>query len=196
MQLDSDYIVWWNNDIIASNDYFKNLIDIVSGLEEDCIIGSKINLAQNKNVVWSMGGLFDPNTGEKSMIGSEMEDKGEYDKVLECDWLPGMGTVTHKSVYKKIGMLDAVNFPQYHGDSDFTFRAKTKGYKVLVHPNLQIYNDTRHSGLKHDESLKRLVNSLFSIRSNFNIRKDFKFYSKHSKSLKAYQFCFLNILNI
>jgi len=171
-KLETDYIVWWNNDIIASENYFKNLVDIVSGLEGKCIIGSKINLTQNKNLVWSMGGLFDPYTGKKSMIGSEKEDTGEYDKIFECDWLPGMGTVTHKSVYEDIGMLDSVNFPQYHGDSDFTFRAKAMGYKIMVHPDLQIFNDTRHSGLKHDESIKRLFNSLFSIRSNFNIKKD------------------------
>jgi GT2 family glycosyltransferase len=133
-----------------------------------------------------MGGIFDPYSGKKILIGSETEDKGKYNAMIECDWLPGMGTITHRSVYEKVGMLDSVNFPQYHGDSDFTFRAKKMGYRIIVHPDLQIYNDTRHSGLKHDESIKRLFESLFSIRSNFNIKKDFKYYRKHSKSWKAY----------
>ena len=66
---------------------------------------------------------------------------------IECDWLPGMGTVTHKSVYEKIGMLDEIRFPQYHGDSDFTLRAKKRGYKIIVYPDLKIYNDNRNTGI-------------------------------------------------
>jgi len=185
-KLNTDYTLWWNNDIVASENYFENLVKILKDNNENHIVGSKINLAQNKEILWSMGGLFDPYTGKKSMIGSEEKDTGEYNKIMECDWLPGMGTVIHKSVYENIGMLDNENFPQYHGDSDFTFRAKTNGYKILVYPNLKIYNDTRHSGLKHDESFKRPTNSLFSVRSNFNIKKDFTFYRKHTKSFKAY----------
>ncbi len=185
-QLNTDYILWWNNDIVASAKYFENLIAVLNQNDENTIVGSKINLAQKKDIVWSMGGLFNPYSGKKSMIGSEKKDGDEYDKIVECDWLPGMGTITHKTVYEKIGMLDEKNFPQYHGDSDFTFRAKTNGFKIIVHPNLKIYNDTRHSGLKHDESFRRLAQSLFSIKSNFNIKRDFIFYRKHSKSMKAY----------
>jgi GT2 family glycosyltransferase len=138
-----------------------------------------------------MGGLFDMKTGFKSLIGSAEPDSELYEKVTTCDWLPGMGTITHKSVYEKIGWLDEENFPQYHGDSDFTLRAKKAGYKVIVHPDLMIFNDTLHSGLRHDKSAKRLVQSLFSIKSNYNIKKDFLFYKKHTVSAKAYS-VFLN----
>lgn len=185
-KLNADYVVWWNNDIVASFNYFNKLVELLNTNDDNTIIGSKICLAQDKNMVWSMGGLFDTKTGKKSMIGAEQPDSDKLRQVTECDWLPGMGTITHRSVYKKIGMLDAKSFPQYHGDSDFTFRAKKNGYKIIVVPDLKIFNDTRHSGLKHDESLKRLTQSLFSIRSNFNIRKDFIYYSRHTSSILAY----------
>jgi GT2 family glycosyltransferase len=189
-ELNCDFILWWNNDIIACNGYFDHLSDLLYVHQFKTILGSKICLAQDKNTVWSMGGLFDPVTGIKSMIGSHQPDGEVYRKVTECDWLPGMGTVTHKTVYKIVGMLDEVHFPQYHGDSDFTFRAKQHGFKILVYPDLLIYNDTRHSGLKHDESFKRLIRSLVSIRSNFNIKKDFLFYRKHTLTMKAYSVLF------
>ncbi len=83
-------------------------------------------------------------------------------------------------------MLDEKSFPQYHGDSDFTFRAKKIGYKIIVNPVLKIYNDTLHSGIRHNESSKRLMQSLFSIKSNYNISKDYLFYKKHSESTIAY----------
>ena len=185
-QLNCEYIVWWNNDILASSDYFKILINLLNSNDTNTIIGSKIYHAHQKNVIWSMGGLFDAKSGRKSMIGSAETDSKIYQEITECDWLPGMGTITHKSVYRQIGMLDAINFPQYHGDSDFTFRAKKAGYKIVVDPSLKIYNDTLHSGIRHRESSRRLIQSLFSIKSNYNINKDYLFYKMHSESIFAY----------
>ena len=191
-QLAADYILWWNNDIISDPNYFKNLIHVLENNETSTVIGSKIYLAQKENTVWSMGGLFDPYTGEKDMIGRGVPDSESFNEIVECDWLPGMGTVIHRSVYDKIGMLDEKNFPQYHGDSDFTYRAKLAGFNIIVNPTLKIYNDTRNSGLKHDESLKKLMQSLFSTKSNFNIRKNVLFYRKYVKSIKAYKVLFKN----
>jgi 23S rRNA pseudouridine2605 synthase len=57
-----------------------------------------------------------------------------------------------------------------------TYRAKLNGYKIIVDPSLKIYNDTRSSGLKHDESIKNLFKSLFSIRSSYNIKKEYKLF--------------------
>ncbi|MCD4791107.1 MAG: hypothetical protein K8R37_14020, partial [Bacteroidales bacterium] len=113
-------------------------------------------------------------------------DGDNFRQIVECDWLTGMGTITHKSVYNKIGMLDEKNFPQYYGDSDFIYRAKLNGYTIIVNPKLKIYNDTRSSGLKHDESFKKLIKSLFTVKSSFNIKKEYKFYKRYSKSYRAY----------
>lgn len=194
-KLKSDYIIWWNNDIVAAENYFPNLMTILNNHDGTTIIGSKIFHAHNKDTIWSMGGLFDPKTGFKSLIGTAEKDQEKYKKLTACNWLPGMGTITHKSVYEKIGMLDEKNFPQYHGDSDFTFRAFKKGIPIVVYPDLVIYNDTHHSGIRHAGSLKRLVQSLFSIKSNYNISRDFIFYKKHNESIKAYSVLFKKYFN-
>jgi GT2 family glycosyltransferase len=186
-QIKADYFIWWNNDIIPGKDYFLNAATLISKGNPQIIFGSKIFLAQQRDIIWSMGGLFNPKSGEKSMIGTHKKNSDAYEKQIDCDWLTGMGTITHNSVYRETGLLDEHNFPQYHGDADFTFRAKKSGYSIITDPSLIIYNDTRHSGLKHDERFMQLWRSLFSIRSNFNIKKDFLFYRKHSTSLLAYK---------
>lgn len=186
-QLNVDYVLWWNNDIFADSDYFKNLMSHLNINNPKTIIGSKIYHAHDKELIWSMGGLFDAKTGQKSLIGTAQPDNSEYSIKTECDWLPGMGTITHSSVYDQVGWLDEKKFPQYHGDSDFTFRAKKMGYNIVVFPDLKIYNDTRHSGLRHNDSFKKLIASLFTIRSNYNVKKDILFYKKHITSYKAYR---------
>jgi GT2 family glycosyltransferase len=184
--LSTDYFIWWNNDIISNDQYFKDVIKLLKNHTHDTIIGSKIFYAQQPDTIWSMGGLFNPRTGKKSMVGTHEKDSDKYYEQISCDWLTGMGTVTHHSVYRKIGLLDEKRFPQYHGDSDFTFRAKKAGFAIIADPSLIIFNDTRNSGLKHDESFNRLFKSLFSIRSNYNLKKDFLFYKKHAVSPKAF----------
>lgn len=193
-ELRCDYTLWWNNDILPDENYFINLANLLKTSDNKTIYGSKVYLAQEKDTIWSMGGVFNLSTGFKSMIGSGEKDNEKYSVPVYCDWLTGMGTITHSSVYDHIGMLDDHNFPQYHGDSDFTLRAKKAGYKIMVSPNLKIYNDTTNTGLKHNESVKGLYSSLFSIRSNYNIKKDFLFYKKHATSIFAYRVLFKKYL--
>ncbi|NJO67967.1 MAG: hypothetical protein HC830_00630 [Bacteroidetes bacterium] len=68
-------------------------------------------------------------------------------KKMELNWLPGMGTLIHETVVQKAGYWDNINFPQYHGDSEFTFRAYLNGFKIEVDPDLVIWNDTTHTGI-------------------------------------------------
>lgn len=119
-----DYFIWWNNDIIPDENYFRNVCELLKGHDTGTVYGSKIYLDDQYDTIWSMGGLFDPVTGRKSMIGTATKDGPAFEKPQECDWLTGMGTITHRSVYEKIGLLDEGRFPQYHGDSDLPSEQK------------------------------------------------------------------------
>lgn len=185
-EMKTDYIVWWNNDILPDKDYFKNLLNILENNRPDTIVGSKIYLSKDQDIVWSMGGIFNPITGFKDMIGTRQPDSDQLQNPVQCDWLTGMGTITHSSVYQEIGMVDEKNFPQYHGDSDFTFRAKKHGFNLIVNPRLKIYNDTDNSGLIHNDNTSNFFRSLFTIRSSYNIAKEFKFYRMHAETIRAY----------
>ena len=181
-ELKADYILWWNNDIIAEKGYFKNIPAILEKTDPKYVLGSKIFFYLKPEMIWSMGGVFNPKTGKHGMIGTYDTDGPAYQKPIECDWLPGMGTIIHKSVFEKIGLVDNKNFPQYHGDSDFTFRAKKAGFILQSRPEFVIYNDTRNTGLKHNESFKNLIQSMRTIKSNYNIKKELLFYKKHAES--------------
>ena len=186
-QLHTDYILWWNNDVIEDENYFVHLAQVLEDYGPETVIGSKIYLDSTRTIIWSMGGIFNIKTGYKEMIGSGFKDNEVYKAGVDCDWLTGMGSIAHRTVFEKVGQLDDKNFPQYHGDADFTLRAHKMGFKVRVDPRLKIYNDTSNSGLKHNNSISSLWKSLVSIKSNFNVNKDFKFYQKHTTSILAYK---------
>lgn len=181
----SEYVLWWNNDIHCEDDYFTNLFSLLEANPSGNLLGSKILRLHDKRV-WGMGGRFDPRSGKKYMVGERQPDGLEYQKPIEVDWFPGMGTCIHRSVFDSVGLLDEENFPQYHGDSDFTFRARKAGYKLIAHPDLVIYNDVSNTGIQHNNDFRRLYQSLTGIKSNYNIRKNILFLRKHSASSRAY----------
>ncbi len=182
-----DYVLWWNNDIINKDDYFVQLDDVLHKKSYE-ILGSKICRLHQPDIIWSMGGVFNNRNGVKYMIGNGATDGPDYSKQLSVDWLTGMGTLVHLSVIKKIGLLDNVNFPQYHGDSEYTYRARKNNLSVVIEPKLVLYNDTSNTGIKKKDSFKDLINMMTSIRSNYHIGKDFKFYWKYARSPLAYIF--------
>jgi GT2 family glycosyltransferase len=185
---EADYILLWNNDIIPATDYFAELDKLVGELGDRTIAGSKILYFGKDHIIWSCGGLFNPRSGVKEMVGYNLPDSPAWDRMISVDWLPGMGTLVPAAIIRHIGYWDAEAFPQYHGDSDFTFRAKTAGYHIHVYPQLRLWNDKSSSGLTHGDSLGGLIRSLTSIRSNFNVGKNILFYRRHATSVLAYRF--------
>lgn len=185
--LNSDYILLWNNDVSAHDDYFSELFKILNSEQAyRTVIGSKIYTDSDLKTIWSMGGVFNPYTGKKYMMAMFRKDNGEFDKPVRADWLPGMGTVVPVPVIEKIGYWDNINFPQYHGDSDFTYRARLANFDIMVYPQLKIWNDTTNTGIKHNLSFGKLYRQLSDIKSNYNIKKNLIFYRKYAKSARAY----------
>jgi GT2 family glycosyltransferase len=189
-ELNADYILWWNNDILAKENYFNKLYNILKTNSTNTLIGSKI-ISIKGDQIFGIGGIFDPVKGIRYMIGNEVPLKKDiFHEPIEVDWFPGMGTTIHKSVFQKIGLVDEKNFPQYHGDSDFTYRARINGYKLIAYPSLLIENDMENTGLEHEDSFNNLMQSLTSIKSNFNLRKDILFINKYRISHRAYNILF------
>lgn len=185
-QADFDYVMLWNNDIEPADDYFMALDRLVPQLSGSEVIGSKVLSMGEENIVWSYGGKFDSGKGKMYMLGYEQEDGPQFAKPERADWLPGMGTLVPREVIQDIGYWDAVNFPQYHGDSDFTYRAFLAGYELWVYPQLRIWNNRENTGLKHDGSYKKLRLLFTDTRSNFNWRMNMLFYKKYGTSMLAY----------
>lgn len=186
-KLKADFILWLNNDIEPATDYLQQLFSIIQLNDNIRIGGSKIFYAHDRSLIWSMGGVFDTKTGRKHMIGMNDPDSEVFTSETECDWLPGMGTFIHKSVFEKIGFVDADNFPQYHGDSDFTFRAHLEGYSIIVYPQLRIWNDKSNSALLHQNSYRQLLKTLHDVKSNYHLSKDLMFYRRYATSTFAYK---------
>ncbi|MEO9023077.1 MAG: glycosyltransferase family 2 protein [Ginsengibacter sp.] len=197
--LKSDFVLLWNDDIVASDDYFLNLEKLID--KDDLrskIVGSKIFFHNDQSRLISTGGIFNKFTGKMDMDRRLLKDTENY---KETDWLAGMGTLIPASVFQIQNIWwDNEKFPQYYGDADFCLECKKQGIKILLSPKLIIYNKTEYTGLTHGKTLKEFYLSLTSLRSNYNFVNTFSFYSRHGTPfayfglVKRYLYYFLVFL--
>ncbi len=185
-ELQVDYILWWNNDIRPADDYFDQLIALLERRELTTVYGSKIYRADEPDLIWSFGGLFHRRWGYGFSYGKDMPDGEKFSKPLEAAWLPGMGTVFSQEVIEAVGEVNAADFPQYHADVDYTCRARKAGYKLIVEPQLRIWNDIRHTGRSHEGRFNRLLPALRDIKSPDHFRKEWLLYRKHAPTPLAF----------
>lgn len=177
----AEYILLINNDNTFETDFLEKLVEFTKQ-EQFKLVGALV-MDVKTGQPWAYGGFLDMRTGALGMY-----DKPKVPNVdhYAVDLLPGMGTLIHKSVFKKIGFWDSKKFPQYFGDSDFTLRAKECGFQPYIFFGARLWNDTRNTGDSlHGGSFKKMVNSLFSIRSHYNMVTTYKFLRCHDVGFLA-----------
>ena len=187
-----DYLLLWNNDITTHNHYFVNLLRLLQKPDKSTIFGSKIYMNYENRTLWSMGGFIKPYIGKIGNIGYNKPDNHRFQQPLEVDWIPGMGTVIPVEVVHKIGYWDQVNFPQYHGDLEYTYRAKINGFKLIISPDLILSNDTRNTAIGHEGSFKKLLGLLHDKRSLYNFHINTIFLKQYGKGPFKYLHLFVS----
>lgn len=185
-ELKVDYLVLWNNDVNIREDYFNNMVRLVSETEMPAILGSKVYVEGEPGMVWTMGGYFNPRNGKYDMYAYYEKDCEEFRKDRDVEWLHGMGTVIPAEVVRKIGYWNREEFPQYHGDSDFTYRAHLAGYRNILKHELHLYNIVENSGIEHEDNFRRMLSLITDTRSKVNLKKNLLFYRKYATSPLAY----------
>ena len=168
--LNSDFLLILNPDNVPQEDYFSKL-EIILNENTKSIIGSKVLDIHTKKV-WSKLKTFNKYTGISKNAG--LKNNKSY------KWVTGMGVIVPAIIVEKIGYWDAVNFPQYFGDTDFCLRASKAKFDVNCNDELVIFNRTEYSSYI-GKDLKSFIRSLNknNIGSRYNLVKRFKFYNKN-----------------
>jgi len=187
-KLKVDYVLLWNNDITPSPDYFNYASQIINSEKNHAILCSMLYDKNKPDILITTGNFFNRKTGKIVINNWGVRESEANIENQQINWFSGNGVLINNEVFKSIGYFDEDNFPQYHGDSDFGLRATIAGYKIIFDSNLKIWNDTSRTGTHATKGgLKEFIDAFSSIRSNYNIKKDIKFYSRYVTSKLAYR---------
>ncbi|MDR3694923.1 glycosyltransferase family 2 protein [Mucilaginibacter sp.] len=189
-ELGASHILLWNDDIICAKDYFFELEKVVTANPQylQSILVSKVFWLNGNGRLFNFGAYYNKANGKKVLIGLNEQDT--FNQVIRVDWSGGMGTVIPVEIIGRIGYLDEVNLPQYHGDIDFFLRAKEQGYATYAIPWLKVYNNAATTGVVKAKKIKDFKILFKSNRSLYNFKQNCYFNERHSNTLVSWLLLF------
>ena len=137
LKIGADYILVLNPDTEVAKNAISKLVEVAK-LENADIVGPKIYFG-DKKTIWYAGGVFDFKNVLGTHRGVNEKDTGQYDDTTQTDFVTGAAIMVSRKVVEKIGLFDERYF-LYYEDSDFCFRAKEAGFKVMYMPMAVVYH--------------------------------------------------------
>lgn len=138
----ADYVFILNADAIVDKNTIQNLV-ITAEKENAGICGPKV-LFGDKKTIWYAGGTMDLANVLGGHRGLDENDIGQYDKIVETGYVTGGMMMIKREVFESIGLFDDQYF-LYYEDSDFSFRAKRAGFKIIYVPTSTVYHENAQS---------------------------------------------------
>jgi GT2 family glycosyltransferase len=170
-----DYVLTINDDSVVEVDFLTKLVESAESHPNSLIAGRV--MFPDKKTIWSMGVAI---YYRASFIMHLNNYQHLYDekifptRLIETQALAGNGVLIPLDVFRKIGLYDAKWCPQYHGDSEFSFRATRNGFKCYVDRDAVLYNNDFVS-----KPIFSIWDELFSKKSYHYWKPFFKFYWAH-----------------
>ena len=157
----SNYILFLNNDVVVSQDFFKNLMSVFkkqSNLNIG-IVGPVIEHKVKNKTFYDYGGYIDWARGQARHINTK-KYKISNEK-YERDFVSGCCMLVKKELIDKIKGFDSSYF-LYLEDVDFCLRAKNAGYLTAINPKVKIF----HKGSQSASEIKKII---YSWRNTYKL---------------------------
>lgn len=135
----TDYVLLLNNDTIVDSEFLTELIKVAEKSNKVGIVGPKIYFYNNRNKIQSVGGAINYFTGRTPLIGCNIQDKGQYNKIHKVDYVSGCALLAKIEVIKKIGFLCSDYFA-YYEEVELCKKAKDNHFSVICAPNSRIWH--------------------------------------------------------
>lgn len=137
-----ELIALLNNDTVVHKDW---LIELVKPALDDPLAGivtSKMLFRDRPTIINNAGSIVLPN-GWGSDRGFNQVDQGQFDLMEEVFAACGASMLVRKSTFDDIGLFDE-SFFCYYEDTDLSWRARLRGWKIVYNPRSIMYHV--HSG--------------------------------------------------
>ncbi len=133
-----DYVLLLNNDTTVTPGWLSALIEAAERAADVGIVGGKIVGPDGRIQVAGAYMAFD---GSARMIGDGMEvDDPSLSEEREVCYVGGHCMLIKRSVIDVVGPLDESYGFGYHEDTDYCYRARTAGFRVVYTPDCVVHH--------------------------------------------------------
>lgn len=135
----SDYFLLLNNDTVVAPDFLGELVKVALADTRIGIVGPKIYYYDEPTKIWFAGGRINRWTGKPRHLGIGQEDQGQFEDVLDVDFITGCCMLISREVLLSVGLLDK-DFFFGNEDYDICIRAMNRGFRILFAPKAKIWH--------------------------------------------------------
>lgn len=180
-----DYIFFLDSDTIVDKKILKELVNLAESNPKIGMVCPKMYYWQPKNFIWYAGTYVNLLTSQTKNLGANEKDNGQWDQVRETEFAP-TAYLVKKEVVKKLKGHDEIFFMTY-GDTDYGYRVREAGFKVLFCPAAKLWHR-----LKMEENIKgiRSLGYNLPMRAYYFARNRTIFMKKHAPKLNFFIFIF------
>ncbi len=174
----ADFILIINNDTVVEPGFLEPLVDTAVARVRS-IVTAQIHDYREPEAISSFGGRIDWLLGEIRDVTSR-RDRCDFTRLRECDWVNGSATLVPAAAFREIGLFDQQECPLYHGDAEFSLRARRNGYSLLAEPRSVVYRRSDISAGNRSLDCDSVAELLRGVRSPFYFRANLKVYRDYS----------------
>jgi len=139
LECNADYILILNNDTIVDSTFLNIMVKQMDKNPRIAIAGPKTYITGTNKTIYSTSARFIKMLAQPFFVGFKKEDKGQFDKYFETDFVPGSCMLIRRDVFEKIGLFNEDFFLLFE-DIEFCLRAKERGYDTAYIPNAIIWH--------------------------------------------------------
>ena len=166
-----EYLIFLNNDTQIQKGWLTSLIDILTSTNLVGAVGSKLlypdnTLQEAGGIIWRDG------TGCNYGKGKN-HNEPQFNFVREVDYCSGASLATPRNLFLEMGGFSEDYLPAYYEDTDFCFRLRKKGYRVVYNPeSILLHCEGATCGISEESGVK-----------SYQLKNRYSFISKWSLQL-------------
>lgn len=174
-QARGEYLLFLDSDTVVDKNLLTELVKTAQSDPAAGMICPKMYYFDKKDVIWYAGAKVNLLTSQAKNDGCDEKDLGQYEQIKETSFAPTAYLVTQK-VAKKLKGHGEMFFMGYV-DSDYGYRVKEAGFKVLFCPKAVLWHR-----LNQDENRKtiRALGYNLPLRAYYFARNRVVFMKAHA----------------
>lgn len=163
------YFLLLNNDTEVESNFLCQLVNLAESNKQIGIVGPKIKLHQQKNILWYAGGEFHWWTSYNKRVGRNEIDTGKYNKEKITGYVSGACLLIRKKVIEQIGLLDE-NFFSYMEDVDWCIRANKRNWLCCYQPKSLVWHkiSDKYEGVSASQIRFIARNRIWLVKKNYS----------------------------
>jgi len=196
-QLNCDFVLTLNDDLIFASDYVRTILADYFSVERNSIIGS-ISLSQEMPRRITFSGVSEINALLKEsnyLPKFSTVDEKNLSGMKRSVVLSGRGILYPMAIFEEMGLYDE-KLVQYSSETDFTYRASRLGkavwisYNAIVYENVQL---TSAGAIYNSPSFGAFFKSLGNKRSINSFEKIIYYSIKHRGPVKGWMIALIRM---